>query len=102
MKIKHINPDLSVNNLKNKESFVNLILQNILTICKEDSNFKVNDKLKKLDEYKKTLDEKNSKLTELLKKSILIKEDFKKQSDLLEEQNLKNKERLLEQLGSTL
>jgi len=89
-------------NFKNKEEFVNKIIQQVLVICKEDKSFNTNSKIKKINEYKQVLQEKNNKLNILLDKSKKIKEDMEKQLNEFEESNIKMKQRLLSQLGSEI
>jgi len=91
-----------VSKLKNKEEFVNKIIQHVVKISREDKLFSANLKNKKLKQFKVSLQEKNDKLIKLVEKSNVIKEEFKKQLDDIEEDNLRIKKKLIEQLGSEL
>lgn len=87
---------------KNKEDFINQIIQNIAVVCRENKTFTVQNKIKKLNEHLFELRKKDSKLNELLNKSGNIKKDFQNQVIELEEDNLNSKKKLLEFLGSEL
>ena len=92
----------SISKLKNKEEFVNQLVQQVMIICKEDKSFSIVKKLKTLDEYKSSLKEKNENLKNLLEKSSKIKEEFDKQITNVDEENVYLKQRLIEHLGGEI
>ena len=102
MKVIKPDPLLSISKLKNKEEFVNQLMQQVICICREDKTITINSKIKKLNEYKNTLLEKDNKLNILLEKSNKIKEGIQKQLIEINEDNLRLQERLINQLGSEL
>jgi hypothetical protein len=92
----------TIDKQKNKEEFINRLLQQISIICREDKSFTIGNKIKSLNEYKTTLEEKENKLNILLDKSTKIKLDVQKQLDEIQSDILVVKQRLLNQLGSEL
>jgi hypothetical protein len=92
----------TVFHIKNKEEFIDKLLLQVLTICREDKSFTTQSKIKKINEYKIELQEKDNKLNILLEKSNKIKEEMEKQLLELNENNTRVKQRLLLQLGSEI
>jgi len=99
MNIIKSDPPPLIMNLKNKEDFINRLITQIMIICKEDNYFPISKKIKKLEEYKRTLQEKNNNLTILLEKSNKIKEGMNKQLAEIEENSLKLREHFINKLG---
>lgn len=100
MKITKLESLPNILKFKNKEDFTNRLIQQVITICKNDALFlKSNDRITKLDLYKKELDLKNEKLDSLLEKSSQMKSELKKKIHDTTESNKIFKEKLLNRLG---
>jgi hypothetical protein len=85
-----------------KEEFISQIIERILTICKFDENFGIDDKLNEVNNESKNIQEKIKNKEELLLKSNEMKKSLIEKITELEDENLKIKIKLLESLGAEL
>lgn len=99
MKITQLEPLPSIYKFKNKEDFCNRLIQEVITISKNNSLYlKKNKKIEELTKYKNVLNTKNERLNNLLEKSINMKEDLTSKISLLVEDNNVVRNKLLELL----
>jgi len=99
VKITQIEPLPSIYKFKNKEDFCNRLIQEVITISKNNSLFlKKNKKISELEKYRNILNTKNEKLNMLLEKSINMKKDLTGKISLLVEDNNNVRNKLLELL----
>lgn len=99
MKISQLEPLPSIYKFKNKEDFCNRLIQEVITISKNNSLYlKKNKKIEELTKYKNVLNTKNERLNNLLEKSINMKEDLTSKISLLVEDNNVVRNKLLELL----
>lgn len=99
MKITQLEPLPSIYKFKNKEDFCNRLIQEVITISKNNSLYsKKNKKIIELEKYRNTLNTKDERLNMLLEKSINMKEDLTSKISLLVEDNNVVRNKLLELL----
>jgi hypothetical protein len=99
VKITQLEPLPSIYKFKNKEDFCNRLIQEVITISKNNSLYlKKNKKIEELTKYKNVLNTKNERLNNLLEKSINMKEDLTSKISLLVEDNNVVRNKLLELL----
>jgi hypothetical protein len=99
VKISQLEPLPSIYKFKNKEDFCNRLIQEVITISKNNSLYlKKNKKIEELTKYKNVLNTKNERLNNLLEKSINMKEDLTSKISLLVEDNNVVRNKLLELL----
>ena len=99
MKITQLEPLPSIYKFKNKEDFCNRLIQEVITISKNNSLYsKKNKKIIELEKYRDMLNTKNERLNMLLEKSISMKEDLTSKITLLVEDNNVVRNKLLELL----
>ena len=97
MKISQLEPLPSIYKFKNKEDFCNRLIQEVITISKNNSLYsKKNKKIIELEKYRDMLNTKNERLNMLLEKSISMKEDLTSKITLLVEDNNVVRNKLLE------
>ena len=97
MKITQLEPLPSIYKFKNKEDFCNRLIQEVITISKNNSLYsKKNKKIIELEKYRDMLNTKNERLNMLLEKSISMKEDLTSKITLLVEDNNVVRNKLLE------
>jgi len=96
MKVEKIETILNISNFKNKEEVANRIIQEVITICKENLLFFDLSKNNKLNNYKETLIEKKNKLDTLLKKSNDMKIKVTNKTKVLVEINNNLKKKILQ------
>jgi hypothetical protein len=102
MKIKNIEPMISVNKFKNKEDFCNRLIQEVVSICKNKLVSKsAVKKIEKAENHKNKLLEKNEKLVKLLEKSSIIQKDISEKLQNIIEENKAYKNKLLEMLENS-
>lgn len=83
------------------KNFISSIFNEIFLICKEDKNFyMVKEKINEVDETIKSLLTKVKKQDHLLEKSKDIKIDVTRKISILNNENSRVRNELLEQLGS--
>jgi len=102
MNIIEIDSIPSLSKLKNKEQFINQLIQQVMIICREDKSFSINKKIEKLNVYRDTLKKKDFNLQNLLEKSKKIREGFDKEISEIDEDNTKLKNKLIEYLGGQI
>jgi len=83
-----------------KEEFINRVIKQILTICKFDKNFNIDDKTNRIDEDIKNTQTKIKSKDQLLLKSDEMRKTLVEKITDLENENCKIKMNLLESLGS--
>jgi DNA integrity scanning protein DisA with diadenylate cyclase activity len=99
VKIIQTEPLPSIYKFKNKEDFCNRLIQEVLSISKNNSLFlKKNKKINELEKYRNVLNTKNEKLNMLLEKSINMKKDLTSKITMLIEDNNNVRNKLLELL----
>ena len=99
MKITQLEPLPSRYKVKNKEDFCNRLIQEVITISKNNSLYsKKNKKIIELEKYRNTLITKDERLNMLLEKSISMKEDLTSKITMLIEDNNVVRNKLLELL----
>ena len=99
MKITQLESLPSIYKFKNKEDFCNRLIQEVITISKNNSLYsKKNKKIIELEKYRDMLNTKNERLNMLLEKSISMKEDLTSKITLLVEDNNVVRNKLLELL----
>jgi hypothetical protein len=102
MKIKNVEPMISVNKFKKKEDFCNRLIQEVVIICKNKLISKTAvKKIDNVENYKKKLLEKNEQLDKLLEKSSVIQKDISKKLQIVIEENKVYKNKLLEMLENS-
>ncbi len=90
-----------VSNLKKEKKFIPLVIDRVLTICKEDKHFSKNNDFK-LEHDLKTLTIKNKKQDKLVEQSRKIEKDLKEKMTQLENESFSLKVSILEALGSEI
>jgi hypothetical protein len=99
VKITQLEPLPSIYKFKNKEDFCNRLIQEVITISKNNSLYlKKNKKIEELTKYKNVLNTKNERLNNLLEKSINMKEDLTGKITMIIEDNNNVRNKLLELL----
>jgi hypothetical protein len=99
VKISQLEPLPSIYKFKNKEDFCNRLIQEVITISKNNSLYlKKNKKIEELTKYKNVLNTKNERLNNLLEKSINMKEDLTSKITMIIEDNNNVRNKLLELL----
>jgi DNA integrity scanning protein DisA with diadenylate cyclase activity len=99
VKITQLEPLPAIYKFKNKEDFCNRLIQEVITISKNNSLYsKKNKKIIELEKYRDVLNTKNERLNNLLEKSINMKEDLTSKISLLVEDNNVVRNKLLELL----
>ena len=97
MKITQVEPLPNIYKFKNKEEFCNRLIQEVVTICKNNPLYsKPNKKILELINHSNKLIVKNEKLDMLLEKSKNMKNDLNNKISLLNEDNNKFRNKLLE------
>ena len=97
MKITQLESLPSIYKFKNKEDFCNRLIQEVITISKNNSLYsKKNKKISELEKYRNTLITKDERLNMLLEKSISMKEDLTSKITMLIEDNNVVRNKLLE------
>lgn len=91
---------MSTNLLKNKNVFVDQLIDHVTCICKKDKSFTINEKLNNADEHYKILLEKYNKLNDLVNRSTEIKINFREEIENIKEKNLNVRKRIIERLDS--
>jgi hypothetical protein len=100
MKLVIRNNEASLENISNKQSYVENILTRIKNLLKEENQTIIGPKLKKIEEVEKELITNNSHFDNLLTKSVEIERDTKKKLELLCSENTVIRKKLIEMLGS--
>jgi len=100
MKIHTCETDKKVKELKKDKKFIPVLIDKVITICKEDKHF--NSKDDKIDELFKKLNIKNRKQTKLVEQSNQIEKDLKEKITKLENESFSLKVNILETLGSEI
>lgn len=96
MRIIQNSPLPSIKKLKNKEDFCERIIQEVVSIIKENKICsKTNDKISKLTKIKNKLILKNEKLESLIEKSLKMKNDLNEKINSLIEENNSFKKNLI-------
>jgi hypothetical protein len=85
--------------IKNTQELIPQIIDRIFAICKNDSNFELNNDFKNIDEKINLLKNKINKQDKLLNKSINFKKDILKRIAILDNQNEKKQIELLEYMN---
>lgn len=85
-----------------KEDFIKCIVEHILTICKFDKNFNVDDKTSGIEESIQITQNKIKNKDELLSKSNDMRKSLIDKISELENENFRMKISLLESLGAEL
>jgi phosphatidylinositol kinase/protein kinase (PI-3 family) len=99
VKISQLEPLPSIYKFKNKEDFCNRLIQEVITISKNNSLYsKKNKKIIELEKYRNTLNTKDERLNMLLEKSVSMKDDLTSKITMLIEDNKSVKNKLLELL----
>ena len=99
MKITQTDPLPSIYKFKNKEDFCNRLIQEVITICKNNPLYsKPNKKISDLSQYRSKLISKNEKLNSLVEKSKDMKLDLTSKISMIIEDNNQYRNKLLELL----
>lgn len=99
MKITQLEPLPAIYKFKNKEDFCNRLIQEVITISKNNSLYsKKNKKIIELEKYRDMLNTKDERLNMLLEKSISMKEDLTGKITMIIEDNNNVRNKLLELL----
>ena len=88
---------------ENKKNLLSLIFDNLFLICKNDPLFSTKTKsFDNLDDTMEDITKKLDKYNELINTSKTLKEDLSRKLRIIELDNIKTKEKLLDILGSEL
>ena len=103
MRIVKTDSDLKIEQIQNNRDFISSVLDEIFLICRNDVVFKsVKNKIGDVDTQVETFNKKLEKQTSLVSHAKEIEKDVRQKIAIIDEQNEKMKDALLEQLGSSL
>lgn len=103
MRIAKTDSYTKVEQKQNNRDFISSVLDEIFLICKEDKQFdKVKRKIEKINETVDNIQMKINRQNELLTKSGEIKNSITRRLSILDNENFRMKNELLENLGSSL